>query len=254
MKQEKKKYLVLGALILVIIICIAVIAVYYMQRKKGEEEYAKIQKVAKDIVVAEEPEIEEYVSPINFEELWAINEEIYAWIEITGTEIDYPILQREGDDSYYLNHTIEGEEGLPGSIYTEAVNSKDFTDFNTMIYGHNLKGGGMFTSLHEYEDPEFLKSYPYVYIYMPDRMLTYQIFIAAVYDDRHIMYSFDFSNEAGCQEYLDALQELRAEAFCYDESLDVNTDSKILTLSTCTNGAANERWLVCAVLIDGMDE
>lgn len=69
----------------------------------------------------EKPEI-----PINFEELWQINPEIYAWIEIPGTAINYPIVQSASDDLYYLDHTIEGIAGYPGSIYTERVNAKGF--------------------------------------------------------------------------------------------------------------------------------
>ena len=66
---------------------------------------------------------------------------------------NYPVVQGGDDDTYYLNHTIDGTEGYPGSIYTERINAKDFSDFNTVIYGHNMKDGSMFMGLHNFEDP-----------------------------------------------------------------------------------------------------
>ena len=97
----------------------------------------------------------EYDCPIDFDALWETNKDVYAWITIPGTVIDYPILQHETDDSYYLNYTIDGVEGYPGCIYTERVNSKEFTDNNTVIYGHNMRNGTMFTDLHKFRDADF---------------------------------------------------------------------------------------------------
>ena len=66
--------------------------------------------------------------PIDFAQLQAQNPDIYAWIQIDGTNINYPVAQSATDNEYYLNHTIEGQEGYPGSIYTENWNTKEFTD------------------------------------------------------------------------------------------------------------------------------
>ena len=73
------------------------------------------------------------VIPVKFEELQAVNPDIYAWITVPGTVIDYPILQHASDNTYYLMHNIDGSYGYPGCIYTENMNSKDFTDNNTVI-------------------------------------------------------------------------------------------------------------------------
>ena len=82
---------------------------------------------------------EQMENPIDFDSLTAQYPDIYAWIRIPGTKVDYPIVQREGDNGYYLNHTIDGKKKTEGSIYTEDYNSKDFGDANTVIYGHNMK-------------------------------------------------------------------------------------------------------------------
>jgi hypothetical protein len=91
---------------------------------------------------------EEYVSPIDFASLQELNEDVYAWITVEGTVIDYPILQHPTDNSRYLDYNIDGSYGYPGCIYTENMNSKDFRDRNTVIYGHNLKNGAMLPNLN----------------------------------------------------------------------------------------------------------
>ena len=85
------------------------------------------------------------------------------------------MLQSAEDNSYYLEHTIEGEKTLPGAIYSENYNSKDFSDYNTILYGHNMRNGTMFAGLHDFEDPEFVQQNRQIIIYLPDRRLTYQI-------------------------------------------------------------------------------
>ena len=238
-------------MILVFVLSVGFIVGYVIKQKKAEDEYKDIKEKAKATVQTEEKESEEqYESPIDFEELWKTNEEIYAWIQIPGTDIDYPIAQRADDDAYYLNHTIEGTEGLPGSIYTEAINNKDFTDFNTVIYGHNMKNGSMFAGLHKYEDEEFFKENPYVYIYLPDKTLKYQIFAAVVFDDRHIMYNFNYNTTEGRQRFLDEIMGVRTMESRFDEAVEVGTDSNIITLATCIGSQPDNRWLVEAVLID----
>ena len=137
--MDKKKKGIIAVLILVIIVCAVGIVSYFVKQNKAKDENKKIQKIAKEET---EEKMDDEVS-IDFEALQQQNADIYAWIRIPETQIDYPILQHPSDDAYYLNHTVEGTEGLPGSIYTEKVNSKDFTDFNTVIYGHNMKNGTM---------------------------------------------------------------------------------------------------------------
>lgn len=149
------------------------------------------------------------VIPVKFEELQAVNPDIYAWITVPGTVIDYPILQHASDNTYYLMHNIDGSYGYPGCIYTENMNSKDFTDNNTVIYGHNMKNGSMFAQLHKFEDPDFFNENREVLIYLPDEVLHYTIFAAHIYDDRHLLYSFDFTDPEVYQKYLDSIFSTR---------------------------------------------
>ncbi|HIS31715.1 MAG TPA: class B sortase [Candidatus Limivivens intestinipullorum] len=187
--------------------------------------------------------------PIDFEALWEINPEAYAWITISGTEIDYPILQSETDNTYYLTHSIEGEESPEGAIFTEDYNSKDFEDPNTVIYGHNMRNGSMFQGLHEYMDRAFFDENREVLIYLPDKILHYEIFAAYLYDDRHLLESFDFEDEDVFGAYLNRIFSIRDMNSFIDTDMEVTAEDKIITLSTCYSNESNQRYLVQAVLV-----
>ena len=209
--------------------------------EETQESYEKLkEQVAVD---ADDPMFRK----IDFAAAQAMNPDVYAWIWIPGTNIDYPILQSETeDDAYYLNHTIEKKEGLPGTIYTEKYNGKNFSSPVTVVYGHNMKNGSMFADLHKYEDKAFFDANPYVYIYMPEKTLKYHVFSATPFDDRYLLGSYNFSAQTEFEEYLD---ELRS-SINGNVNMDVNVSQQtgIMTLSTCIADSANERFLVNATL------
>lgn len=193
---------------------------------------------------------EPYVSPIDFEALWKINPDIYAWLELVDTDISYPVLQHPTDNEYYLYHTPERVSGYPGSIFSYNVNAKDFTDFNTVLYGHRLSDGTMFSKLHEYRDESYLKDHRIIKVYLPDRELIYTIFASVIYDDRLITHYYDFTDPASCRAYLDSIYGNRDLNSHILSEPQVTENDRILTLSTCIKWQKTNRYLVVAVLTD----
>lgn len=258
MKKNKLAAFFIVVCIMIAAGCVGYIVYYYSNKAANEQAYDKLkEEVRKPEITptgeaqeetAEEPEDAPYVSPIDFEKLWSVNPDIYAWIEIPDTNIAYPVVQSPDDNAYYLDHTVEGNSGYPGSIYTENYNSRDFTDYCTVVYGHNMKDGSMFADLHKYEDQEFMNSHSEVYLYLPDRVLKYRIFSAVVYDDRHILHSFAFDSESGRQQFLDSLAGSRDMRNTVDTSVPVTADDQVLMMSTCIGSEPDHRWVVGAVL------
>lgn len=248
MKHDSRK--IVGIILLVLaVICAGCFAYYKVSQSSKENVYEKVQREHVDEGKKEGAGLN-YICPIDFEELQEINPDIYAWIEIPGTQINYPIVQSAGDNDYYLNHTIEGEEGYPGSIYTESLNAKDFHDYNTVVYGHNMKDGSMFMGLHAYEDPQYLKEHAQIVVYTPEHKYTYQIFAAVVYSNTHILNSYDFTDAEQRQLYLDSIYASRSMKSSIDNSMKVDEESRLLTLSTCIGGQPDKRYVVEAVLTD----
>ena len=260
------------------VICTAVACSGKETQSQAEDEYDKLSEQT-EVKTTEEPEkvspepeateappedkdplaiLEEMGVPIpekevDFADLQEnTNGDIYAWIHIPDTKIDYPVLQHPTDNSYYLNHNLDGSRGYPGCIYTEDYNKKDFTDSNTVLYGHNMKNGTMFAGLHKYGDSEYLEEHPYIYIYTEEGLLAYEIFAAYQSGDEHILYAHDgFEDRKVYGKYLEEILNMRSMGSVLKEGAEVTEDSRIITLSTCISGKPDNRFLVQGVLLNG---
>ncbi len=195
------------------------------------------------------------IEDIDFDELMQINSDVYAWIYIPGTKVDYPVARAAstGDDSFYLEHNIYRQYQFSGTIYSELKNQPELHDRVTVLYGHNMLNGSMFATLHNFEDPTFFEENNTIFMLTKDKVLTYLVYSAFTYDDRHILNTFYMEDDDMFREYLD----LTLEPYSYNqnvrEGVELDLNSRILTLSTCTNGAANTRYLVQGVLVDERD-
>ncbi len=177
------------------------------------------------------------------------NEHIYAWITVPGTVIDYPIVQHPEEPDYYLDYNLDGTKGYPGGIYTQFYNSKDWEDPNTVIYGHNMKNGTMFAGLHQYEDSEFFKDYPYVYIYTEEKVMVYEVFAAYEYSDINLITTIGLPGVMSYEEYLASIYKLDGMNNNFNTDITVTTEDKIVTLETCIATKPSMRYIVQAVKV-----
>ena len=192
--------------------------------------------------------------PVDFHSLREQNPDIYAWITMPGTEIDYPVVQDSNDDSYYLTHTAERTESVSGAVFSEHYNSKDFSDQLTVLYGHNMKDGSMFAGLHQYEDSQFMKDHDEITIYTPNAILKYRIFAAYLSDDKHILLNYNLGREEDSRKaYIDEIMGQRTMKASLDTDVPVDESSSILTLSTCHSAGKDSRYLVQAYLTEKLE-
>lgn len=250
-----KKWKILYVLLVVgCLLCIGGM-LWYLQADQQEEEIAEQkQEEIVEQFVSEEAQVELAELPIDFEGLQAINPEIYAWIEVPGTKINYPILQHEGEDqSFYLTRDMYGERSQAGSIYTEDYNNKDFQDYHTVLYGHNMKNGSMFHNVRYFAEREFFDEHHELFIYMPGKILRYEIITCYEYDDRHLLSLFDYDDKEGFAEYIEKIMNPRSMYTMVREGQEVTTEDKLVTLSTCIANKPNNRRLLQAVLVEELD-
>lgn len=214
-----------------------------------ESQETKVTDISEETEATEETK-ELFVSPIDFVELQKINKDIYAWIDIPDTDISYPVLQHPDEFEYYLRKGLDEEYANDGSLFTEPGNARDMSDFNTIIYGHNLRSLGMFGTLKYYRDLSYLEEHREIIIYTPYATFTYKVFAAVTYNDKLITALFDFDQEDGRIAFMDSLDDINdMNSYILDDvTIDVNSD-RILTLSTC-NSDKSQRFLVLAVLVD----
>lgn len=186
---------------------------------------------------------------VDFKGLQKLNPDVYAWITIPGTCVDYPILQ-SAEDNFYLRKDIYGVDGLYGSIYSNgSVNSTDFTDFNTILYGHNREDNVMFASLHRFDEKDFFEKTDRIFVYTPSETLEYRIYACVKHNDYYLPFLYDFSTNAGRMQYISMLQNLEESPVNHlREGMEVGVEDKLITLSTCMDVNVN-RFLVVGVLI-----
>ena len=247
-KKNTVRIILLIIAIFVLLCSSAYICYYIYNNYMAGKEYEELTSTTQSATTAQN--LAE--NPIDFESLKAQNDEIYAWIKVEDTDVDYPIVQSKTDDEFYLKHSAIDKSWLEsGAIYTEGANSIDFSDPITVIYGHNGYKETMFTTLHNFEKQEFFDSHPYFYIYQSQRKLTYQVISAFKYDDRHIMNSFNFYAGDDLNNFqqmiLDPSSPVRNVRQNLDKTIDEN--SKIVVLSTCITGQKSNRYLICGVLV-----
>lgn len=197
-------------------------------------------------------EEESYQSPIDFEGLQALNPDICAWLEIPDTEISFPVVQRPGDDSYYLTHTVDGEESKFGALFTEEGNAADFSDPCTVIYGHYFITGGLFATLQDnYASAEDFAAHATIRLYLPEEEREYQVFTAQAFSNVHLLGEYQhFDSEEDVQLFLEDLQNTRTLIRQTDDSALPREGQPLLVLSTCLQGDATQRYLVAAAMVD----
>ena len=170
--------------------------------EKTPEPSVPVGTPAESETPAETPEPEPtYVDPyadalnnMDFAALRERNEEVLGWIMIPDTRISYPLVQG-ADNSYYLNHTWRKNYNSVGAIFMECRCSSDLSDFNTIIYGHNMNDHAMFGDLENYALAEFWKTHPYVYIALDSGVYRYEIFAFFQASVESITYGVEFRKE-----------------------------------------------------------
>lgn len=194
---------------------------------------------------------EAYESPIDFKKIKKDAPDVIAWLEIEGTDISYPIVFREDDNSYYLRRDIHGNYSHSGSLFIENFNKPDFDDPVTVIYGHNLRSGGMFAPIQKiFTNSETFFKHQNLTVYLPDKELHYRVFCGVPLDNSHILYYHNFKNRDVFENFFNDAFNTRSLLTIRDESIEINPDDKVVMLSTCINNDKTKRYVVMAVLTD----
>ena len=241
---------ILSTTVLIVSVCVLVISVYQLVMMlvpyySGGKEYDKVKELA--IAGENDNDAGDNGFKVDFDALLKMNPDTVAWLRFDEPSvISYPVV-KSADNEEYLTKTFSANDNKLGAIFMDMRSSSDFSDQNTFIYGHNLQvGGEMFSQLSEYASEDFCKEHPYFYIYTPSKgKLTYQVFAAAVVNDQSENYKIEYPTE---QEFTDYL-EMCKNSSNYQTDAKVDSGSKIVSLSTCTNVNEEDRFLLQGVLV-----
>lgn len=166
--------------------------------------------------------------------------DIVGWISDPAGSIDYPILQAANND-YYLNHLPGGTQNNHGSLFLDYRTSADFSDFNNLVYGHNMKDGTMLASLTDYADQDYYDAHSSLVLYTPQG--NYILPVQSAYETTATGSAYRMGGNA--QNHAQWLQQIRGRSAVTALPCS-EAEPKILTLSTCINGtdSTDRRFVV----------
>lgn len=182
----------------------------------------------------------------SFDELQLINSDVLGWLTVYGTEIDYPIVQSD-DNEKYLTTNAKGEYEASGSIFLDYHNQSDFSDFNSIIYGHHMAESRMFGDLDKFTEEEFFNTHEYGSLYANGK--TYGLtFFAVILTDAYDSTIY-VPNVQGIDVQTSYIQYL-FDIAKYTRDIDVSINDHIVLLSTCTEEITNGRHILVAKIED----
>lgn len=190
---------------------------------------------------------------VDFEILQENGPDIIAWLTLPDTAVNYPVTQAE-DNDYYLRHLYDGTYNKAGCLFADYENKKDFSDRNTIIYGHNMRDGSMFASLNEYKEQSYYDSHPQMYLVTPDGGYLCDIFAAFEAKPKESgsdtsPWRMEWKDDGAYTTWLSAM----ADRSVVETDVTVTSSDKVLTLSTCTPGGAS-RFIVMGKLTEVVTE
>lgn len=250
----KKPVRILLSVVAVIAALVCVFCILFLvQYMKGKSLNDRLGSGVSSGVVTDDPAAgKKYMtSSVDFASLRDINPEIYAWIEVPGTIINYAVVQSATDDLFYNNHGVDGAYYSGGSIFSQRYNATDFQDPMTLLYGHNRQDKTMFAQLNNFADAAYFAEHDRILIYTPEKVYEYTIFAAYPHSSEHLLLCYDFSDPEQFAAYFDGLGE--AINANYRQELFPQPGDKVLTLSTCYRQNRMQRFLVQGILTEEYD-
>ena len=261
-EQKKKKksdvLLTIALIAAIVVFCYAAFNLYhiYTEYKKGTDEYNQIEKMAvteRDADSAEVAGPNAQLKPpieVDFDKLKSVNEDVVGWIYVDALpDISYPIVKGK-DNQTYLHQTYEKNYNFAGTIFVDYENSGDFSDCNTLVYGHNMKNGSMFGHLKKFrEDDKLYKQDKYFWILTPERNYRYEIITAyttGVNSDTYTLF------KGPGEEFEKYLETIKGYSEIQTDDTDLTIKDRIVTLSTCT-GNESTRFVVQGKRVDAED-
>lgn len=193
------------------------------------------------------PAVSVSLPSVDFDALREIGPDIVAWLTLEDTVINYPVTQAS-DNDYYLHHLHDKTYSKVGCLFVDYENAADFSDRNSIIYGHNMRDGSMLASIKDYANQAHYDAHPYMLLVTPEHGFVMEIFTAFVASPGESgsdtsPWRLDWQDDGDYAAWLEAM----AGRSVIQSNVIVTSSDKVLTLSTCTNDSTH-RFIVMGKL------
>lgn len=181
----------------------------------------------------------------SFEDLQRLNPDVFGWLTIYDTYIDYPLVQA-ADNFKYVNTNVKGEFALTGSLFLDYRNKRDFSDLNSIIYGHHMEKKTMFGELSSFQEEAYFESHRYGALFYEGRWHTLEFF-AFLQADAYDSGIYSVRDQKDTEKFLNNVQKKSI----YYRTLDFGSEEHFVTLSTCmSSGRTNGRHVLIGCITD----
>lgn len=258
-QREKKRKLIVVLCSVVALASFGYYGVYYYFAGRTQSDYENLSELkGNDSIVIRTPNVtihyEEEEEDIEltvleeYEALYNKNKRLIGWLEIDGTNIDYPVMQTTNNE-YYLDHNYNQEYDKNGSLFLDADCDVVRRNTNLIIYGHHMKSGKMFGDLNKYSSESFCKEHSIIRfdtIYEKGTYEVMYVFRSRIYNEDEIVFKYyQFFDASSAREFNSNMNEMAAIAL-YDTGVTASYGDELLTLSTCDYSETDGRFVVVA--------
>ena len=250
--------------IILIVLCVVFIGVFGFSAykivstingyKQAEKSYADLSQQFTNTTVSPTPVpsadvgdgIDPEVSPIEVDiaALHAQYPDVVGWIYSPNTKINYPIAYTD-NNFWYLDHLYDESYNANGTIFIDTKCASDFSDKNTLVYGHNMNDGSMFASLRDYRDESYYPDHPCLYISTENYHYRLDLIAGFVTEPTSFAYANTFDEDEQFLHYIETIKSMST----FKSDVKVTAEDKVVTLSTCTYEIDDGRYVVVGKLV-----
>lgn len=207
---------------------------------------------------SQDPALEPTPEPVSnpYSESFLANEDMAGWLQIPGTDIDYPVMWTPEDEEYYLRRGFDGSRNSNGCLILDTESCLDPLTTNLIIHGHNMKSGAMFGTLMDYEDEDYCREHHTITLYTKECQRNYEViavFFSQVYKKTDQVFKFYKFFQAGTAEEFNNFYDNIKALSLYDTGVTAEFGDHFITLSTCAYHVENGRFVVVAKEVESGD-
>jgi len=212
-----------------------------METKRGVDSHQSIRGAV--LLPDTQPEQGTAIPEVDFYSLQEINPDIMAWIYSPGTPVNYPVVQGR-DNQFYVHRMFDRSYNRSGSIFLDYRNTPDFSDKNSVLYGHHMQTETMFSSLEGYKDQSYYESHPFIYLITKTQVYKVELLAGVV--QRATELQLEFEDDEDFFHYV----AVHKRNSTFISSVEPVQSDRLLTLFTCLYDFEDARYILIGRLVE----
>ena len=246
MKKKSKKSWhnkVISISLIIVFICLLATNQWYSESRTAEKEINELES----IVFADDNGTNGSAESSKESDIPQIKDCV-AWVKIPDTDINYPVMQKDGSPEYYLRRNYKGEYSYSGTPFLDA-RCNIAASQNLIIYGHNMRDGKMFSNLLDYKKTDFCREHRTIYLTVNGTTAEYELFAVCKVKSNDEWYGY--SNQTDEETFNNLISHIKSKSL-YDSPTEAEYGDYFITLSTCDYSQKDSRLLIISKKVDSI--